>query len=423
MFKLKTLNSGLRILTANIKGTEAITTLVMCGAGSRYEEKSESGISHFLEHMFFKGAKKYPDCKSVAEAIDSIGGEFNAFTDKEYVGYYVTTTKEKYLVSFDVLSDMLIHSKFDQSEIEKERGVILEEINMYEDLPMRRVHEVFEAQIFGDNPLGWNIAGTKELVRNMNRDDFLRYRDQQYKAENMIVAVVGSFDDEEKIIADIEKYFQFNESGKAKEPYKFENFSKKEKIKLYPKKTEQAHIVLGFPATSSEDLHDRYVLKLLGIILGGNMSSRMFLEVREKQGLCYYIRTSHTSYVEAGYLTTSAGVDLTRVKDAVTAITKQYKLIKEDGIKESELLKAKEYLKGKMILNLEDSSSLAQFYANQAIVHKKIYKISELKTVIDSVSVADVEVAIQEIIKEDELRFAMIGPFEDESEFTSDLKF
>jgi predicted Zn-dependent peptidase len=423
MFKLETLKSGLKIFTLNIKGTEAVTTLIMCGAGSRYEEKEESGISHFLEHMFFKGAKKYPNCKSVAEAIDSIGGEFNAFTDKEYVGYYVTTTKEKYEIAFDVLSDMLLNSKFDQDEIERERGVILEEINMYEDLPMHRVGEIFEEQIFGDNSLGWNIAGNKEIIKKINRNDFLKYYSNQYKPNNMVVAVVGSFDDEDKVISDIKRYFQFNEFGNVKDPYKFKDYCKKERIKLYPKKTEQAHIILGFPTIGSDDLYKYYTMKLLSIILGGNMSSRMFLEVRERQGLCYYVRTNQTSYKGAGYLVTSAGVDLNRVNDALSAITKQYKLIKEKGIKEHELNNAKEYLKGKMILNLEDSSSLAQFYANQLIVHKDLKTIEELKAVIDSIRIIDIEEAIKSFIKEDEMRFTMIGPFSDKLKFSSYLKF
>jgi len=419
--KIRTLKSGLRVITKEVLGTEAVTTLVMCGAGSRYETKDISGLSHFLEHMFFKGGKRYPDSKSVAESIDSIGGEFNAFTGKEYVGYYVTTPKEKYLQAFDVLSDMLINSKFEEREIEKERGVILEEFNMYEDMPMYKVRDEFETQIFGDNPLGWEIIGTKKVINSIQREDFLKYLKKQYKPKNMVVCVAGPLPEAE-VVKNVEKYFQFDGKGEFDKPYIFEDYTKK-KIALINKKTEQAHLVYGMPAFGSEDKHKKYILKLIAVVLGGNMSSRMFISIREERGLCYYIKTSFVPYVKAGYLATFAGVDLKRVEEAVTAITEEYKKIAKGDIKESELKNAQEYLKGKLTLGLEDTESLAQFYAEQLIESGEICDLKDLKQEIDSVTLKEVNDLAKKLFKSEELRLCLIGPYKDEKQFLSKMIF
>jgi len=422
MFNSIKLDSGLTIITNELKGTEAVTTMIMCGAGSRYETKEMNGLSHFLEHVFFKGAKKYKNTKEVSEAIDSIGGEFNAFTGKEYVGYYVTSPKEQYLRSFDVLSDMLLYPKFEEVEIEKERGVILEEMNMYEDIPMQKIHEVFEEQIFGDSPLGRSILGTKKIVSNIKRNDFIKYKEQQYTPENLVISIAGNIKHEE-VVKKAKEYFLFKSDKTAVKPYKFNKFPDSKKIKLYTKKTEQAHLMIGFPTFGADNFHRRMATKTLATVLGGNMSSRMFLSVREAQGLCYYVRTQYSGYMGAGYFSTAAGVDLTRVPQAVQAITQEYKKASTGNITEEELIRAKEYLKGKMTLGLEDSSSISQFYAVQHIVYKDIKHLSEIKKEIDSITLEEVNNLAEEILKEDQLKLSLIGPFDKEGDFEKALKY
>ena len=271
------LKNGLRVLSAPMSGTQAVTVLVLVGAGSRYETKEINGISHFLEHMFFKGAKKYRNTKEVSEAIDSVGGDFNAFTGKEFAGYYVRLAGENIDLAMDVLSDMLINPTFDPAEIDKERGVILEELNMYQDTPMYQIGWEFEKLIFGDQPLGRDQIGTKELIRSVTQEQFRDYFTKLYTPDNTVIAVAGNFE-EAKLVDKIESFFTF---APAEKLINFTPFVKcgEEKLFLQNKETEQAHLTLGYPAFSGFS-ENKYAQKLLSIILGENMSSRLFLRVR-----------------------------------------------------------------------------------------------------------------------------------------------
>ena len=419
MHKKHIFPNKLRLVTKKLEGTKAVTVLVLVGAGSRYETKDINGIAHFLEHMFFKGAKKYKNTKQVSEAIDSIGGEFNAFTGKEYAGYYVKVASSKTETALDVLSDMLLHAKFDHQEIEKERGVILEELNMYQDAPMYQIGWDFERLMFGDQPLGWDQIGTTDLIKTVTKEQFQDFKNKLYTPDNTVISIVGDVNHDE-VIQLTQKYFQMPNTQKA---YQFEAYQKqiKPKLQITNKKTEQAHLYIGFPTISSQD--PRYwTQKVLSAILGGNMSSRMFLNVREAQGLCYYVSTTIDSYLDAGSFSTRAGVDTSRIHQAIKAIIQEYQNIKSEKISESELKKGKEYLKGKFVLNLEDSESYASLLAEEELLTNKIQELEDIQTKIDQVTIDDIYQFTQQFFIEEQLHLSVIGPYTQE-DFQNSLKF
>lgn len=421
MYKLTTLPTGLKVITTPVEGTKSVTVLCLVGAGSRYETRDINGISHFLEHMFFKGAKRYKNAAEVSSAIDAVGGDFNAFTGKEYAGYFVKLASHQKKVAFDVIGDMMLNAAFLQEEIDKERGVIMEEYNMYQDTPMYQVGWDFERLLFGDQPMGWDQIGTKDVIRSLTREQFLSYKHSLYTPDNVVISVAGHITDEEvqKLVAE---YFPFQKGSRAFDfkPYRKPETSKK--VILQHKKTEQAHLIIGFEGLPAED-KDEYTVKVLAAILGGNMSSRMFLNVREAKGLCYYIRTTTDDYTDTGAITTSAGIDTSRIDLAVTAILEQYKRISEEPVGAAELKKAKEFMKGKIILRLEDSEEYAHMMGHQALLHKKIEDVDAMLEKIDAVTVADVARLTKALFREENLRCAVIGPYEDEKHFESLLHY
>lgn len=414
MYKKTTFPNGLRLITQELDSTNAITVLILVGAGSRYEKKEINGISHFLEHMFFKGAKRYPDARSVSTAIDSVGGDFNAFTGKEYAGYFVKTASSNKDIALDVLSDMMIHSKFDPEDISKERNVIMEEYNMYQDTPMYQVGWDFEKLLFGDQPMGWDQVGTKELIMNVNQNDFTRYKKELYTPDNVVISVAGKAH-HDKICSQIESYFQFDHAIKAYNYLPAEIPNTGNQVWVKNKKTEQAHLILGFPAYP-EQHPDHFALKILSVILGGNMSSRMFLAIREKKGLTYYIQTTTDDYQDVGVISTHAGIDIKRIDDAVISIVQEYKKIKDEQVPEDELKKSKEFIKGKMILRLEDSEEYAHLLAKQELLHNKILNPAEIMKKVDDVTSDDIKRICEDIFKPEKMRLAVIGPFEDKEE-------
>jgi len=416
-----TLGNGLRIITTPLP-SDSITLLVLVGAGSRYEEQEIRGISHFIEHMFFKGASRFKNTKEVSEAIDSVGGQFNAFTGKEYAGYYVKLANESKEVAFDVVSDMLINPSFDPAEIDKERGVILEEMNMYLDTPMYQIGWDFEKIMFGHQPMGWDQIGTKELINSVTQKQFQEYHNQLYSTDNTVISVAGNVTHEE-VMELVEKYFQFNITEKKRSWAKFEGYSEDKKVIMQEKKTEQAHLVIGFPgyATTHEDF---YAEKLLSIVLGGNMSSRMFLNVREAQGLCYYIHSTIDDYTDCGHFSTNAGVDVNRIDQAVSSIIKEYKELKEKPqIDEKELAKAKSYLYGKLVINLEDSQEVAHLVGKQMLLGEGVKSLEEIQTLIKKVSLDDVARVSSDIMDPEKMKLAYIGPERTEESFTKLMTF
>lgn len=419
-FQETKLDNGLRIITSPIP-SDSITLLVLVGAGSRYEELKINGISHFIEHMFFKGAEKFKNTKEVSEAIDSVGGQFNAFTGKEYAGYYVKLAKDSKEVAFEVISDMLINPKFAPEEIEKERGVILEELNMYQDTPMYQIGWDFEKIMFGDQPMGRDQIGTKELIQSVTQEQFKEYHDQLYSTDNIVISVAGNIEHDE-ILELVNKYFKFNITDKKREWADFEGYGDK-KVIMQKKKTEQAHLVIGFPGYHTTH-PDFFGQKLMSIILGGNMSSRMFLNVREAQGLCYYIHTTSDDYTDCGHFSTNAGVDTSRIDKAVTSIINEYKQLKENPMIEAkELKKAKSYLLGKLVINLEDSEEVAHLLGKQALLKEGIKSLDDIRILVNKVSLEDISRVAQDILDPNKMKLAYIGPERTEESFEKLMTF
>lgn len=421
-FKKKVLSNGLRVLTIPMPSFESATVLVMVAAGSRYETKKNNGISHFLEHMAFKGTEKHPSAMDISSLIDGMGGEFNAFTGKETTGYYIKSSKDHVDTSLDLLSDMLLHSKFDPIEIDKERGVIIEEINMYEDLPMRKIGDMYESLLYGDTPMGWDIAGEKAIINVINREDFMTYMGSLYSADNITVVVAGGINSEE-VEAQVEKYFGMMKTFETKEHEALVEAQVKPNILLKHKQTEQIHVALGVRTVSIES-DKRYPLSVLSAILGGGMSSRLFHEVREKRGLAYYVRSSSDEYQDAGTLVSTAGIDPKRVIDAVEVMMEEYRKVGSGkmNLTDIELKKAKEFIKGHFVLDLEDSRSVATMYAHEELQEKEVDNPEEILKKIDAVTKEEVESVGQEFFVNEGLNLALIGNFEDRQKLEDLLK-
>ncbi|MBI5754719.1 insulinase family protein, partial [Candidatus Peregrinibacteria bacterium] len=340
---------------------------------------------------------------------------------KEYAGYYVKVASEHIHVAMDVLSDMLVNSKFASDDIDRERGVILEEYNMYQDTPIYQVGWNFERLLFGDQPMGWSQVGTKELIQGVKHEDFVKYKESLYTPDNIVMSVVGNVDDR-AVLDMVSKYFVFSNEKKQYKWKPYKKVSGGERVFLHHKKTEQAHVVIGFYGYP-ETHKDHYAEKVLSVLLGGNMSSRMFLSVREKLGLAYYISTTTDDYHDIGVISTRAGVDVRRIDDAVTAICGEYRKVVEFGVSEAEIVKAKEFLKGKLTLRLEDSEEYAHLLGKYELLHDAIKMPKEIIAGIDKVSASDVMRVAKDLFTEDRLRMALIGPYEDKQRFEARLKF
>jgi predicted Zn-dependent peptidase len=406
MYTVSNLKNGLPVLTAGSDATASVTVLVFAGAGSRYETQKDRGISHFLEHMFFKGGKKYRNTQEVSAAIDGVGGDFNAFTGKEYAGYYVKVAAEHVRLACDVLGDMLLNASFPPEEIEKERGVIIEEERMYQDTPMYRSGWDFEELLFGDHPLGWDTIGTMDVIKSVQQKDFRNHRDILYTPKNLVAAFAGKIT-AQQAEALAKEYFG-GISGESKPSFHpFTNYNTK-KIFLRTKATEQAHLVFGMPGVSALD-PDHFTQKLLAVILGGNMSSRMFLNIREAKGLCYYISTDIDSYLDAGSLSTRAGVDQARLEEAIVAIRKEYETCAKDGVTTEELARAKSFMKGKIALSLEDSEELAHFLGKQQLLYPTVRDVADYFAEIEKVTLPAVNALAKRLLTPGQFRLSVIG--------------
>jgi predicted Zn-dependent peptidase len=407
-FKKTTLPNGLRVILAPMAETDTVTVLVMTGVGSRFETRRENGIAHFLEHMMFKGTEKRPTTLDISRELDAIGADYNAFTGKEFTGYYAKVEAHHFDTALDVVSDMFLNSKLDTEEIDRERGTIIQEINMYEDMPMRRVSELFESHLYGDVPLGWDIAGPKENIKAFTRADFLRYMRRGYVAGNVVVAVAGNIDTRAAMTA-VRKAFAPIREGEQPSFRTVKERQKKPGIFVAKKKTDQTHFLLGVRAF--DRFHaDRYALSVLSTILGGNMSSRLFIEVRERRGLAYRVSTGAELYHDAGYLATQCGVEHENLQATIGVILDEYRKIATERVDAEELSRAKEYLKGKMAMGLEGSDDVAEYLVTQEILRDEIVSPKEKIRMISRVTADDVLRVAQDIFRNDRLNLAVIGP-------------
>jgi predicted Zn-dependent peptidase len=412
-FERHTLDNGLRVLTANLEHAQSVTCMVMLAAGSRYETPDTNGIAHFSEHMFFKGTQRRPSARDIAGEVDSIGGEFNAFTGKEYTAYYVKCAAEHRDVALDVLADMLRNSRFDAEEIDREKGVIIEEMNMYFDTPRDYIGGVYESLLYGDQPLGWDIIGRKETVREATRDTFMQYLDRWYKPPRMIVGIAGKIGDD--ALARATELFGDMPGGETGEPEPAREYQS-ERVRVFTKQSDQAHLILGVPSYPIEH-PDRYALQMVATVLGGGMSSRLFTEVRERRGLAYYVFGLNHSYTDAGSLYSQAGVDINRIEEAVTTIATELKKIAAEPVPSDELEKARNFSKGRFVLQLENPQGLILFGLRKEVLEHRAAEPEEVLAGIDAVTGEDVQRVARDLIDEEKLRLALIGPFDDAERF------
>jgi predicted Zn-dependent peptidase len=407
------LDNGLRILTANLPEAQSVTCMVMLAAGSRYETAESNGIAHFSEHMFFKGTERRPSAREIAGEIDAIGGEFNAFTGKEYTAYYVKCAAEHRDVALDVIADMLRNSRFDAEEIEREKGVIVEEMNMYFDTPRDFIGGVYEDLLYGDQPLGWDIIGRKETVRGATRETFMSYLDRWYKPSRMVLGLGGRVGDD--VLEKAQALFGDLPAAETGEPGPVAPYANG-RVRVFTKQSDQAHVILGVPSYPIEH-PDRYALQVLSTVLGGGMSSRLFTEVRERRGLAYYVFGLNHSYTDAGSLYAQAGVDINRIDEAVTTILGELRTIAADVVPSDELEKARNFSKGRFVLQLESPQGLILFGLRREVLERHAPDLSEVLDGLNAVTAEDVQRVAQDLIADDQLRLAVIGPFDDAERF------
>lgn len=420
-FQTHTLKNGLRVVLAPMKGAESVTVMVMSGTGSRFESEKENGMAHFLEHMVFKGTKKRPTAKHIAEELDGVGGMFNAFTSKDYTAYYAKVDKRHFKTAFDVVSDIFLNATLPTKEITKERGTIIEEINMYEDMPIRNVLDEADLLLYGeDHALGRTILGPKENILSFKRADFLRYLQRNYVADNSVVCIAGNFSQKEALDR-AKKTFTRMRTGAvpACEPY--EHSQTKPRVRIKHKKTDQTHFVLSVPSYSFSEKNE-LVPELLASILGGGMSSRLFTEVREKRGLAYYVKAENDRYSDIGSLYMRAGVANTSLTKALETSLKEVRKLVTHRVPAKELKKAKEYVKGNMALALDGSDDLARFLGYSTVVRGKIENLKAYNKRIDAITAADIQEAAKELFKTEKLNLTVIGPHKNKKAFAALLK-
>ncbi len=416
-----TLKNGMRVLFAPSKGTDTVTVLVLVRIGSRYEYATINGASHFIEHLLFKGTKRRPTAQHISRTLDAVGADFNAYTDKHLTGYYVKVDKQHLTTAVDLLEDMIFHSVFDKKELDRERTVVIEEINMYRDTPMRHIEDLLEEVLFKGSTLSWNIAGSPKTMTEMDRDEILAYHAASYRPSNMVLVVSGNIDRKARSL--IEKRFGKNRDvrleGDGYEP--FASVEKRELVKrvlVEHKDTAQVQVAFGFPSYGLGDQRNA-IVQLLAIILGGNMSSRLFTQVRERRGLAYSVSAGNYMYDDAGAFSIRAGLDRTRTPLAVKTIIDEVKKLAKSGVTTQELKDAKTYLHGQLSIRMEDSQDRAEWYAKQAMFHPRIKSPGTYLKQIDAVTQSQVQNIAREIFNQNKMCLAVIGPYKDTKDFLS----
>lgn len=421
--------SGLQLVTVPMGGIKSVTILCLVGIGSRYEVSKEAGIAHFLEHMVFKGTQNYPTAMDISSAIDSVGGEHNAFTSKDYTGYYVKLSSEHLDLGLDVISDMLLTPILRQEDIDREKGVIVEEINMHEDEPRWKISDVYDTVVYGKSPLGREIIGSKETVKGISARDLERFLDQWYDLSNVVLVVAG---DGEKINSSaaaiqekVRAYFRKGKvrpgGGKRKHAV---ILPRKSQVELVYRKTDQAHFFLGVPAFSRTD-ERRSAEFVLTTLLGGNSSARLFNEIREKRGLAYYAYASSSSFFDTGSVYAFEGVDVSRVSEAISLTLEQCRAVmsaSKEGISEVELKRAKEYLAGKLVLDWEDSQNVALLFAKKLLLEGKVETPTMIFDKIKAVTMGHVVGAAKQLFDTKAWSLALIGPYKNKGRFEKLLK-
>lgn len=416
MFSRHTLKNGIRIILAPQRDTKAVALEALIKAGSRHESPAENGIAHFLEHLMFKGTKRRPSTLDIARELDSIGADYNAYTAKDHTGFYVKAESAHLPLAADMLADILTGSIFAPEEVERERGTILEEINMYEDNPTARVGELFEADLFGrQSALGRRIIGEPDIIKKIKRDSIISFWQKHYQGANIALSLAGRFNPKQAMRLLTAKFGAIKR-GKRNQSPPSAKASGGDRISSYQKDTNQAHVVMGWPGLPHTH-PQRFALSLLSIILGGNMSSRLFIKVRERLGLCYFIQSAAAAYEDAGSFVVQAGLDLGKIDKALAAISAEFSDIKQNGVAAEELARAKEFLRGKIILSLEDAQAVAAYFGKQAMFDKEILSPEKLFAKFERVRLADIKRLANILLTRRNLRLTALSPLRDLSKF------
>ena len=417
---LHTASNGLQVLMVPREGTEAVTVEFMFRGGSRYETPAENGLAHFNEHMAFKGGQRFPNHQAVSEAFDRIGAINNAFTSQEIVAYWAKAPAAHVREVADVISDMLTAPLYEQDALDRERGVIIEEINMYEDDPASDIYEQLHHILYPDQPLGRPVLGPKENIKRFTPDDFRGFTKRHLTPDRGLLVLAGKLDDD--VLKQVDEYVQRFSGSSDIKPSAADTTQESPRLKVKHKKTEQTHLAIGLRGPTFADRDDSAVLDILTNLLGGTMSSRLFIEVREKRGLAYYVRSFPYQFVDAGELWVTAGVTNSKAPDAVSAILAELSKVRDGAITDKELNIAKESMKGRLSLRWENSYELAAFYGEQQLLLGKMETTEELLAKLNAVTRDDLAQLAGRIIKDEHLSLAVIGPH-DEAKFEKLLKF
>lgn len=420
MFKKIVLPNGLRIVLVPQPSSLAATVAVFVEAGSEYEAKETNGISHFLEHLVFKGTTTRPKPGMIAAELESLGAEYNAMTGQEHTSYYAKAQSHKLPEITDLVSDMYLNPIFNPQEIEKERGVIVEEINLYEDTPSRKIHSLLTSLLYGDQPAGWDIAGEKSVVRRLEREDFVRYRADLYAMAATTVVVAGAFDSR-KVISQVRKIFGGLPKGRKWKKERTVERQVRPQVLVKYKESDQSQIAFGIRAFDVFD-ERRYALQVMTEILGGGMSSRLWHRIREDLGAAYYVRAGEDLSADHGYMAVNAGVDIKKIEEVIRAVLEEFVRLTREPVSPLELRKAKDHMIGNLILSLETSDELAYFYGTQEVLTGSLRTVEELIRRVEKVSSAEVQRLAKTLFVNERLNLAVIGPFKKPDAFRKLLR-
>ncbi len=411
MVKPQELQNGMRVHVLPLSGTEAVALLVLVNVGSRNEPRNLWGASHFVEHLMFKGTKRRSNTVDISRELDRYGAEYNACTGKDFTGYHVKIDPAQAEIAVDLLHDMLFHSKYDAKEMSREKQVIVEEIKMYDENPIMHVEDLLEETMFDGHELGRNIAGTAASVRAMRRADVLGYRDAHYVPQAITIVAAGKVPKD--IIAMLERTFGKVKARKA--PAASTTFmprkrSAASRVRVQTKPLKQMQLALGFPAFKRGHA-DAEALKILGVILGGTMSSRLFIEVRERKALCYSVRAAIDAYADVGVFAIRAGLDAARLPLAMATIMREVRKVVKSGVTDHELAMAKDNIRGALTLRLEDSLEHAEFFGRQELFLGEALTPAERMKRVNTVTREDVHRVAKVVLDESAMSIAAIGPY------------
>lgn len=419
--KLKKLSNGLSVVLLSEESQRTATVLVLVSTGSKYETNKECGIAHFLEHLCFKGTEKRPTAMAISSELDGLGAEYNAFTGHEYTGYYAKVASHHLDSAIDLIGDIYCNPLISSDDVEREKGVICDEINMYEDVPMRKVSDIFMKVLYGDQPVGLPIAGEKKDIKKYTRKDVVNFRKKHYVPNATTVIISGKFD-EKKVMSQIKSIFGKIEESKKFGKKKVNDKQESPQIIVQHKESDQTHIIVGvrtFPLKHES----YYILTVLSAILGGSMSSRLFHKIRVELGLGYYVRASNDAFTDHGFLAASCGVDNARANEILPAIISEFKKLCDEKVEDDELKRAKDMISGRMLLGLESTDDLAEYYGFQYILRDEFISPDEAIKKINKVTARDIQELAKKIFVEKHLNAAIIGPWKGDKNFKQSLKF